>query len=357
MSPFRRARLLVFVAACGAAVPHLAFAQSSRDRAAARSAADAGADAYEQGQFERSLDLFTKAEQLMHAPPHLLYMARSFEKLGRLVEAREAYLKIINEQLPANAPPAFKTAHSQADTELSNVEGRIAYVTVMVQGTDAKQAVVALDHTDLPVAEADIPIPTDPGTHVFSAHTSRAKTNEVSVTLRDGMKQTVNLVLPDPPAGAAPLGDNPPPKDGGSGGQPPHKDQPAASHGTSGQAITGYVGLGLGAVGVGFGTYFIIAAGKADNLATKDYACDATPKGCTPDQEKIVKAHESDTNKDRVLSIVSYSVGGAAAITGLVLLLTDHPSAPQEEQPSSGEPFGSLRILPGLGSITVTGKF
>jgi hypothetical protein len=356
LSPFRRARLLVLVAACGAATPHLAFAQSSRDRAAARSAADAGADAYEQGQFERSLELFTKAEQLLHAPPHLLYMARSFEKLGRLVEAREAYLKIINEQLPANAPPAFKTAHSQADTELSNVEGRIAYVTVMVQGTDAKQAVVTLDHTDLPAAESDIPIPTDPGTHVFSAHTSRTKTNEVSVTLRDGAKQTVNLVLPDAPAGAAPLGDNPPPKDGGSGGQPPHKDQPAASHGTSGQAVAGYVGLGLGAVGIGVGTYFIIAAGKADSLASKEYVCETNGMNCSPEQEATIKGHEADTNRDRVLSIVSYSVGGAAAITGLVLLLTDHPSS-QKEEPASGEPFGSLRVLPGLGSITVTGKF
>jgi hypothetical protein len=336
--------------------PHLAFAQSSRDRAAARSAADAGADAYEQGQFERSLDLFTKAEQLMHAPPHLLYMARSFEKLGRLVEAREAYLKIINEQLPANAPPAFKTAHSQADTELSNVEGRIAYVTVMVQGTDAKQAVVTLDHTDLPAAESDIPIPTDPGTHVFSAHTSRSKTNEVSVTLRDGTKQTVNLVLPDAPAGAQPSTDNPPRNDGGNG-QPPPKNQPSGSHGTSGQAIAGYVGLGVGAVGIGLGTYFIIASTNSRNKANAEFACDRTPTGCVdPVVVADIHAKDRDADKTRVMSIVSYSVGGAAAITGLVLLLTDHPSAPQDERPS-GEPFGNLRILPGLGSVTVTGKF
>jgi hypothetical protein len=358
LSPLRRARLLVLVAACGAAAPQPAFAQSSRDRAAARSAADAGADAYEQGHYERSLELFTKAEQLLHAPPHLLYMARSFEKLGRLVEAREAYLKIINEQLPANAPPAFKAAHAQADTELSNVEGRIAYVTVIVQGTDAKQAVVTLDHTDLPVAEADIPIPTDPGTHVFSAHTSRTKTNEVSVTLRDGAKQTVNLLLPDAPADAPPVGDNPPPLDGGGKGQPPRKDRPATSRGTSGQAVAGYVGLGVGAVGIGLGTYFIISSTNTRNKATAEFACDMQqPNGCSDPQIADIRAKDKDADKTRALSIVSYSVGGAAAITGLVLLLTDHPSTAEEEQPPSGEPFGSLRILPGLGSITVTGKF
>lgn len=348
---------MVLVAVCGALAPTVAFAESNRDRAAARSAADAGADAYEQGQYERSLELFTKAEQLMHAPPHLLYMARSFEKLGRLVEAREAYLRIINEQLPANAPPAFKTAHSQADTELSNVEGRIAYVTVMVQGTDAKQAVVTLDHNDLPAAESDIPIPTDPGSHVFSAHTSRSKTNEVSVSLRDGTKQTVNLVLPDPPAGAAPLGATPPPTDGGGRGQPPGKDTPPASHGTSGQAVAGYVGLGVGAVGVGLGTYFMVASTSKRSEANKEFACDSTmPLGCNPNQISDIDAKDKAADKSLVLSIVSYSVGGAAAITGIVLLLTDHPSAPKEE-PASHEPFGSLRVLPGLGSITVTGKF
>ncbi len=294
----------------------------------------------------------------MHAPPHLLYMARSFEKLGRLVEAREAYLRIINEQLPANAPPAFKTAHSQADTELSNVEGRIAYVTVMVQGTDAKQAVVTLDHTDLPAAESDIPIPTDPGTHVFSAHTSRSKTNEVSVTLRDGTKQTVNLVLPEAPAGAPLLTDKPPPNDGGNGGngQPPHRDRLPASHGTSGRAIAGYVGLGVGAVGIGLGTYFIISSSNTRNKANAEYACEQTRDGCSDDRVADIEAKDRDADKTLVGSIVSYSVGGAAAITGLVLLLTDHPSAARDEPPS-GEPFGSLRVLPGLGSITVTGKF
>src|SRR4051812_5156740 len=72
--------------------PGVAGAQTDHDRAAARSAAEAGADAFEQGHFERSLEFFGRAEQLVHAPPHLLYMARSFVKLGRLVDARETYL-------------------------------------------------------------------------------------------------------------------------------------------------------------------------------------------------------------------------------------------------------------------------
>ncbi len=347
----------MLVAACGALGPRLALAESSRDRAAARSAADAGADAYEQGQYDRSLDLFTRAEQLMHAPPHLLYMARSLEKLGRLVEAREAYLKIINEQLPANAPSAFKTAHSQADSELSSVENRIAYVTVMVQGPDAKQAVVTMDHTDLPPAEADIPIPIDPGNHVVSAHTSRTKSNEVALSLRDGMKQTVNLLLPEPPPGAPPVTVAPAGPSAGPTAKTPDRGATPPKSGTSGQAIAGYVGLGVGAVGIGVGTYYFASWLSAHNKANSEFACDATALHCTDAQKAQIRSDDHRAKTNVVPMIVSYSVGGAAAITGLVLLLTDHPSAPQEEAPSSHEPFSNLRVLPGLGSVTVTGQF
>src|SRR5687767_4640019 len=84
-----------------------AGADQTRDRAAARAAADAGADAFEKNDYPQALELFSRAERLYHAPPHLLFIARSLEKLGRLVEAREAYLKLAAEKLPASAPNAF----------------------------------------------------------------------------------------------------------------------------------------------------------------------------------------------------------------------------------------------------------
>jgi hypothetical protein len=189
--------LFVLTLAIVAVSPGLAGAQTDHDRAAARSAADAGADAFEQGQFERSLEFFGRAEQLVHAPPHLLYMARSLVKLGRLVDAREAYLKIVNEQLPASAPKAFKSAHEQAENEIGNIETRIAYVTVTIRGGDATKAALSIDHADVPAAEQGIPLPLDPGTHLFSAHTDQARSNEVTVTLRDGTKDSVELTLPE----------------------------------------------------------------------------------------------------------------------------------------------------------------
>src|SRR5689334_21165790 len=87
-----------------------AHAQTDEQRAGARSLATEGASAFKDGRYKEAVDLFTKAESLMHAPPHLLYLARAHVKLGQYVKAREAYLRITKEQLGGNAPQAFRDA-------------------------------------------------------------------------------------------------------------------------------------------------------------------------------------------------------------------------------------------------------
>src|SRR5258706_10178573 len=79
-------------------------AQTDEERAGARAAATQGADAFSQNRYADALDLFARAESLVHSPSHLLYMARSLEKLGKLVRARETYLKITRERLEPTAP-------------------------------------------------------------------------------------------------------------------------------------------------------------------------------------------------------------------------------------------------------------
>src|SRR4051812_34405429 len=75
-----------------------AWAQSDDDRAGARVAATEGVKALNDKRFADAADLFSRAESLVHSPVHLLYLARSQEKLGQLVKARENYTKIIREK-------------------------------------------------------------------------------------------------------------------------------------------------------------------------------------------------------------------------------------------------------------------
>src|SRR5688500_9939217 len=228
-------------------------ADQTRDRAAARAAADAGADAFEKNDYPQALELFSRAERLYHAPPHLLFIARSLEKLGRLVEAREAYLKLAAEKLPASAPNAFKSAQASGETELNGIEGRLSYVTLQVRGDQADTAVPTMDGAELPSAMIGIPIPVDPGSHKFSVRNEHGSSKEVTVTLQEGARQTVELALDAGTSTPASSSSKEEPRS-----TPVVADASPAKRGGSAQRTWGFVTLGAGAVIAGVGTGFLV---------------------------------------------------------------------------------------------------
>ena len=350
MSRLRARLLALLLAGFCCTTSCVALADAARDRAAARSAAEAGADAFDQGQYERALGLFTRAEELLHAPPHLLFMARSLTKLGRLVEAHETYMKLVREQQPKNAPSAFVSAHAQAEQEVSAVEARLAHVTVVVRGTDADKAIVTMDNTDLPAAVVGISMPVDPGNHVFVARTERAKSNETTVALRDGASESVALVLPAPSATAPPPSAAPAGEAATQAESHPADRAAPDSGGLSGQRIAGYVTLGVGAAGTGVGTYFLISSLDKRGQANDLFACDVT-LSCTPEQVVQVGALDDEADRSRNLAIASYAVGAAGIVTGLVLLLTDSPSK------SRAGAVRDVHLVAGLRSLGVAGRF
>src|SRR5690606_12046991 len=126
-------------------------------------AATDGAKAFVDGDYPRAIEMFTRAEGVVHSPTHLLFIARSYGKLGQLVKAREAYLKITRETLPAGAPEAFKRAKAEATDELAALEPRIPYVSVVVQGAGPDPITVNMDEVQIPPTLVGIPRPIDPG--------------------------------------------------------------------------------------------------------------------------------------------------------------------------------------------------
>jgi hypothetical protein len=80
----------------------------------------------------------------MHAPPHLLYLARAQVKLGQFVKAQENYNKIIRENLAANAPKVFHDAQTEAAKEIKDADAHIAYIKATVKG-EAKNLKVTMD--------------------------------------------------------------------------------------------------------------------------------------------------------------------------------------------------------------------
>ncbi|HEX9296439.1 MAG TPA: hypothetical protein VF881_11400 [Polyangiaceae bacterium] len=323
----------VALALCSSSTP--AFAQSDEQRAGARSLATEGATAFNEGRYKEAAEFFTKAESLVHAPPHLLFIARAHAKLGQLVKAREAYIKITREQLPGNAPQAFRDAQSSANRELAAINPKIGSLTIKVEGAEnAKDLSLRIDDVQLPGVLAGAAQPVDPGEHKIEALATGFRSRPQSVRVGDGEKTSVALKLEadakaTPPGGgattAAATADtsrslSADTSSGSAGASPP----PSADTGAdskAGMRIGSYVAFGVGAVGLGLGTVFMLkASGKRTDA---DDLCNPGPTGQCSDQTKADQIHQLDSEADSAttVGIIGLVAGGVAVGGGVVLLV------------------------------------
>src|SRR5262249_52619130 len=277
---------------------------SDEEKAAARSLAIQGGEALAGGKYADAYDLVTRAEQIVHAPTHLLMIARAQTGLGRLVASRETYLRLLREDLPPSAPPAFKRAQSEAKDDLAVIEPKIAQVRLSLEGVGQKKVTVKMD--DQPVSPALLGVyrPIDPGKHEVVAYPVGQSPVKGSIELREGERKELKLSIPDaplvmplPPGPVEVPNDQwPPPQPGGLPLQPGG----AAQRGSFTPLRTaGLVLTVAGGVGVGIGTAFIVdgfgISSDADDLFA---ACGFT---CTPQQKFTIRDRdETAANRKNV---------------------------------------------------------
>ena len=340
MKPWLRATICSVVLLSLAPLAHAE--ETPEIRAAARTTAKSGLQAYNEGDYHRAADYFERAEKLLHAPTHLLYLARSQVQLGRLVAAREAYLKLDRETLDAKAPKAFVDALDAAKKELDALEPRIPYVSLVVQG-GGEDVSVFRDGQQVPSPLIGVPQPIDPGTYVFEAKGPGLISSKQSLTIDEGAKETVLLtVRPDPNAAQV-----------ATTGAAASTTSDGDAHAGTGQRIAGYSLIGLGVVGAGVGTYFLVTGfnqiGKSNQRFDDFGGCAATP--CTEDEQgemdEILDLDKKGT-KSKNIGIAAAGVGGAALIVGTVLLVL----APKKQSSSA-----SLRPWVGTHTVGLSGTF
>jgi hypothetical protein len=312
-----------------------ALAVTDEERAGARAAADAGATAMDQQRWADAITYFQKAESLVHAPPHLLNIARSHEKLGQLVEAREAYMKVAREELKADAPKVFRQAQAEARAELDAIEPRVPRVSVVVQGSGDLPVKVHMNGSVVPDGLVGVPRPLNPGSYEFQAFAEGAQSTPSTLMLREGAKETVVLTLQ---AGTG-LTAAPPPV----APQPAPTEQPDAAQeggGKSGMRIGSYVAFGVGVVGLGVGTAFALSASskrsEADDICSLEGAF-----SCPEDKRDEVQQLDDDADSASTMSIVGFAVGGLGIGTGVALFLR---SRNKDTQSASVTPFIGLNM-------------
>lgn len=320
---------------------------TDEDRAGARAAATAGLSAIQTSSWSEAVDLFTRAESLMHAPTHLLYLARSQAKLGRLVRARETYLKLVREALPPSAPKAFADAQASATTEVSEMESRIPTAKVVVEGDGAAKATVTMDGATVSAALTGIPFPIDPGEHEFKAHTDDRESEIVKVAFADGSRETRTVTLklsirsaPKPANVVKPLPASAP--------APAVAEAPVVTSPSAGLRTGAIVAFGVGVVGVAAGTVFMLQSRSKSNDA--DALCPGGP--CPLSKRAEIADLDDGASSAATLSWVGYGVGVAGLATGAALYVISRRRAEPAKQGRlspllTGTPRGAFAGLEG----------
>jgi len=331
----RRAVGVAFVLATTFVAPS-AFCQNEQEVAGARAAATNGLKAFEAGRYADALDLFKRAESLVHAPTHLLYLARSHAKLGQLVEAQEVYNKISREKLADGAPDAFKDAQAKANEELAALQPRIPSLTIKLKGEGAEGVVVTMDDVEVPAALVGVPHPVNPGPHQLVATGNGVKSQPASVTLAEGGNESIELTLEPAPDAVAPTAE-------GSAAI----DTSAPPSGGNGMRIGAYVGLGVGVVGLAAGTVFALSAkSKFDDAAA---LCNLPGGECPANRKGDIEKLDDDGKSAKTMATIGFVVGGLGLATGVTLLVLSGQHKSEQ----------AARIQPwvGLGSAGVSGRF
>jgi hypothetical protein len=312
----------------------VAFAQpTDEDKANARSFALQGNEALKAGKPAEALDYFKRAETIMHAPTHLLLIARAETQIGKLVSAQENYLKLIHEELPPNAPSAFKNAQAAAKEELAAIEPKIASLRIVVDPAAQKRATIKLDDAPVSAVLLGVYRPIDPGIHIIGVYPNGGSPVTTKVELKEGEKKEIKLTVPD---GPQPSGVPTNAVDNPDTGKPPEPPQPPRDQGPGfftpmrgagiAVAVVGVAGIAGGSVLLANG----FAAQKTANTNARNDGClgaDGTmcTKAMAPMVAMNVTPFDQTAAKDKTIGGVLVGVGGAALVAGVALLIVGKP--------------------------------
>lgn len=330
------------------------WAQTDDQLAAARAAADAGANAFEAGKWEKAIGYFERAEGLVHSSVHLWYIAQSASKLGRLVVAKERCVKVRREGLPEGASSGRVAAYEGCDALIRDVEGRLASLTIEVNGLpDDVEFEILRNGTKVSSAIVGVPAPVDPGKYALAGRANGFKASELTVHLSESERKIVTLRFVSDPTIS--LGPEPSAPSETRTSAPP-APAPVDSHRggfRAGPPIGAYLAwvIGAGALGAGVGMG-VHSIGLGNTL---DYAC--RPGGRTdcpkavhdlPETRKL----ENDRRTFEILSVVGYGIGGAAILTGFALWAF-HPA------PTPIAKIENFEVHPiiGVGRLDFVGRF
>jgi serine/threonine-protein kinase len=294
-----------------------ALAQPSAiDRAAAEALFNQALALMDAGNPTEACPKLEESQRLDPGVGTLLYLGACYEKLGRTASAWATF---------TDASYAAKDA-GQTDRETvakenaARLEASLSKLVIEVQAPDTKGLQVTRDGEAINPALWGSAMPVDPGTRNVEATAPGKQTWNGQIDVPAG-PATVKLSIPPlEDAVVAPVAAPPPEPQPAARAAPP-EPPPAATprDGDPGkqQRLWGWIGIGGGgAIALGGGVFAVLAV--SDNLRADDACRRSDPTLCG---ERGVTLGDSAHTKANVATALG-GVGGALAVTGLVLLLT-----------------------------------
>jgi hypothetical protein len=322
----RAARRLLPVAAVVAALaipasPAIARAEPTEaELAQARERFKQARKLEDAGKWSEALEQLQRVAEVKMTPQVRFHIALCLENIGLLTQALDGYA-----QAAAEAGTGAPEVVREAKEHIKKLEGVIPTVSIGVTGA-APGDELYLDRRKIPIDDRPLAIRADPGPHCAEVRRGNELVAREYFTLPP--KSTKRLELKIGSVAATPPDVSAGPKDPGDGAV---------------RRALGWSAIGLGAASVvATGVFIGLRAGALGRL---EEACPAMTQ-CDPAVDGIVREGKTYAALVNVFGVLA----GAAAVTGVILLVT----APPRSQP---KPAASIRVSPTLGGLWVEGAF
>lgn len=291
-------------------------------QAEARKRGEEGLKLFGEKKFAEAYEAFRQADEIFHANTLVLYMGHCRRDMGKFLEAREIFQKIIDEPVPKGALEQFKKAQKTASEELKGLSLRIPTLKVVFTGALASTVSVTLNGAPSSVSELSSGKEVDPGEYVIRVEAPGVVPVERTINVPEGAETNEGIDI------VAKKADGPPKK---------------------GSIVPGAVLIGVGAAGVGVGAVTgIMAKSQIDDIKSR-----CLPSGhCLASDQANADAAERLTTA----STISFAVGGAVLVTGAILFIV-RPGGGKEPEKAASAGLHLSNVSVGLGSIHVGGTF
>lgn len=312
--------------------------------------------------FAEATDLMTKKDFATACPKLEEVVKLQPQGIGAktsLADCYEGQGKLASAKAQLDAAAALADRANQADraatirTRSQSLDARVSTLTVNIAPEVANAAgfSVTRDGVMIETTQYNVSVPVDPGPHVIKATALGKKPFEQSLTIGDsGSRATVRIAsMASAESDTAAI----PPTVPGVGGSNRLGTADTSSPGMSpvrvGGIILGSVGVVALGVGIGVGVTGMNTANDANVIFAHN-----RKTGNKTGQLLAAQQHDSGSNQS-IEGWVTTGIGGAAAVTGLVMIIAGSSS------PKKASSTTSAQVIPWVdphhGGMTVTGSF